>query len=124
MDIVSHGLWARWLSGGRVARAFWLALRNRPAPDLFSFGILWGRRAGLSPQPVSAMDTVESTIPPYVHHLYNVTHSFVALFLVVRPALVLSKNRSGSSAPGVCTCWSTFHPFLCLLPDAVSLAAF
>ena len=60
-----------------------------------------------------------------MHHLYNVTHSLV-LFLSSLPCSGFSqRSRSGSSAPGVCTCRSTFPtPFLCLLPDAVSLAAF
>ena len=64
------------------------------APDLFSFGILWvAATLGLSPTPDYSQGTPpESTIPPYVHYLYNVTHSFV-LFLAVFALLWLWTKR-------------------------------
>jgi hypothetical protein len=58
------------------------------APDLLSFGILWiAATLGLSPKPDFSHGTPPaSTIPAYVHHLYNVTHSlvvFLAVFVAV-----------------------------------------
>jgi hypothetical protein len=64
------------------------------APDLFSFGVLWvAATLGLSPTPDFSHGTPpESTIPLYVHHLYNVTHSFV-LFLAAFALLWLLAKR-------------------------------
>jgi len=48
---------------------------------------------GLSPQPDFSHGTPpESTIPPYVHHLYNVTHSFVLFLAVFALLWVLTKK--------------------------------
>ena len=74
---------------GRKGRtSFWLAFGIGLAPDLFSFGILWiAATLGLSPKPDFSHGTPPaSTIPPYVHHLYDVTHSFVvslAMFAIL-----------------------------------------
>ena len=84
MDIVSHGLWGAITFGRKSRSSFGLAFVIGLAPDLFSFGILWAAAAlGFSEKPDFSHGTPpESTIPLYVHHLYNVTHSFV-LFLLV-----------------------------------------
>ena len=84
MDIVSHGLWGSIAFGRKSRSSFWLAFMIGMAPDLFSFGILWAAAfLGLSEKPDFSHGTPpESTIPHYVHHLYNVTHSFI-VFLVV-----------------------------------------
>lgn len=88
MDIVSHGLWGALVFGRKGRTSFWLAFGIGLAPDLFSFGILWiAATLGLSPKPDFSHGTPpESTIPPYVHHLYDVTHSFVvslAMFAIL-----------------------------------------
>ncbi len=83
MDIISHGLWGSIAFGRRNRRSFWLSFFFGVAPDLFSFGIFtatiwlglasgpdWGR--GL-PDP--------SSIPSYVHALYDWTHSLFIFFL-------------------------------------------
>ncbi len=84
MDIVSHGLWGAITFGRKSRSSFGLAFVIGLAPDLFSFGILWAAATlGFSEKPDFSHGTPpESTIPLYVHHLYNVTHSFV-LFLLV-----------------------------------------
>ncbi|MET0516865.1 MAG: hypothetical protein ABW047_16235 [Nitrospiraceae bacterium] len=84
MDIVSHGLWGAITFGRKSRSSFGMAFVIGLAPDLFSFGILWAAAAlGFSEKPDFSHGTPpESTIPLYVHHLYNVTHSFV-LFLLV-----------------------------------------
>lgn len=84
MDIVSHGLWGAIAFGRRTRSSFWSAFVFGIAPDLLSFGILtMAAMLGLAEQPDFSHGTPpESTIPQYVHHLYNVTHSLV-VFLVV-----------------------------------------
>ena len=86
MDIVSHGLWG--------------AITFGLAPDLLSFGILYAAAMlGLAETPDFSQGTPpESSIPLYVHHLYNVTHSFIVFlsvflitwFLLKRPLWELS----------------------------------
>ena len=84
MDIVSHGLWGAVAFGRRNRSSFWLAFVIGLAPDLLSFGVLWTAVVlGLAEKPDFSHGTPpESSIPQYVHHLYNVTHSFI-IFLVV-----------------------------------------
>ena len=94
MDIVSHGLWGSLAFGRKNRGSFWLAFGIGLAPDLFSFGVLWAAATlGLSPKPdFSHGIPPESSIPPYVHHLYDVTHSFV-VFLAVFALLWLLAKR-------------------------------
>lgn len=84
MDIVSHGLWGAIAFGRKSRSSFRLAFVFGLAPDLLSFGILWAAASlGFSEKPDFSHGTPpESSIPQYVHHLYNVTHSFV-VFLIV-----------------------------------------
>ena len=84
MDILSHGLWGAIAFGRRNRPSFWLAFVAGLAPDLLSFGILYGAVAlGMAERPDFSHGTPpESTIPHYVHQLYNVTHSFVVFLLV------------------------------------------
>jgi len=88
MDIVSHGLWGAVAFGRRNRPSFWLAFVIGLAPDLLSFGVLWTAVVlGLAEKPDFSHGTPpESSIPQYVHHLYNVTHSFIvflAAFLLI-----------------------------------------
>ena len=84
MDILSHGLWGGIAFGRRNRPSFWLAFVVGLAPDLLSFGILYGAvTLGMADAPDFSRGTPpESSIPQYVHQLYNVTHSFL-VFLVV-----------------------------------------
>jgi hypothetical protein len=84
LDIVSHGLWGSLAFGRKSRPSFWLAFIFGIAPDFFSFGILYvATMLKISEPPDFSNGTPpESTIPLYVHYLYNVTHSFL-LFLVV-----------------------------------------
>lgn len=100
MDIVSHGLWGAIAFGRRSRSSFWLAFMIGLAPDLLSFGVLWmAATFGLAEKPDFSHGTPpESSIPPYVHLLYNVTHSFIIFligfvliwFLLKRPLWELS----------------------------------
>ena len=83
MDIVSHGLWGAIAFGRKSRLSFWLAFVIGLAPDLLSFGILWTAVVlGLAEKPDFSQGTPpESSIPHYVHHLYNVTHSFIVFLL-------------------------------------------
>jgi len=108
MDIVSHGLWGSIAFGRKNRSSFWLAFVIGMAPDIFSFGILWvAAILGLSEQPDFSHGTPpESTIPQYVHHLYNVTHSFIvflAMFfsrVVFVEAASLGTRSLGSARAG------------------------
>ena len=89
MDVLAHGLWggvAFYPKGGKkFAAGFVFGM----APDLLSFGVyhvthpnwLWSRLAGevSGPPPLS-------TLPEFLFHAYNLTHSFVvwaALFVLI-----------------------------------------
>ena len=84
MDILSHGLWGAIAFGRRNRPSFWLAFVIGLAPDLLSFGILWMAAAlDMAETPDFSHGTPpEATIPQYVHHLYNFTHSLVIFLLV------------------------------------------
>jgi membrane-bound metal-dependent hydrolase YbcI (DUF457 family) len=84
MDIVSHGLWGAIAFGRKNRSSFWLAFVFGLAPDLFSFGILWVAAVlGFSETPDFSHGTPpESSIPHYVHYLYNVTHSLIVFIIV------------------------------------------
>jgi hypothetical protein len=88
MDIVSHGLWGAIAFGRKSRSSFWLAFIFGIAPDFFSFGVLYvAAMLNLSEPPDFSNGTPpESTIPLYVHYLYNVTHSilvFVVVFFLI-----------------------------------------
>jgi len=84
VDILSHGLWGAIAFGRSNRPSFWLAFTIGLAPDLLSFGILYGAVGlGMAEQPDFSHGTPpEATIPEYVHHLYDVTHSMVVFLLV------------------------------------------
>ena len=94
MDILSHGLWGGITFGRKSCVSFWLAFVIGVAPDLFSFGVLHvAATLGLSPKPDFSHGTPpESTIPLYVHDLYNVTHSFVVFLCVFAVVWLLMKR--------------------------------
>ena len=84
MDIVSHGLWGGIAFGRKSRSSFCLAFVIGLVPDLFSFGVLWtAATLGLAQKPDFSHGTPPaSSIPQYVHQLYNATHSFI-VFLAV-----------------------------------------
>ena len=84
MDILSHGLWGAIAFGRRNRPSFWLAFVLGLAPDLLSFGVLYLAVAlGIAERPDFSHGTPpESSIPQYVHQLYNVTHSLLVFLLV------------------------------------------
>jgi hypothetical protein len=94
VDILSHGLWGGIAFGRSSRPSFWLAFVIGLAPDLLSFGILWIAVAlGMAEKPDFSYGTPpESTIPQYVHALYEVTHSFVVFLLVFLLAWYLRKR--------------------------------
>ncbi len=94
MDIFSHGRWGALAFGRKNHASFWLAFVFGLAPDLFSFGILWvAALLGLSAKPDFRHGTPpESTIPIYVHHLYDVTHSLVVFLCVFAVVTLLIKR--------------------------------
>ena len=83
MDIISHGLWAGAVLGRRSRKEFWWSFALGMAPDLLSFGVFTGMMIlGLASSPDwSAGPPPDGAIPPYVHLLYNITHSLVVFAL-------------------------------------------
>ncbi|HTT08271.1 MAG TPA: hypothetical protein VMH34_05720 [Gammaproteobacteria bacterium] len=80
MDILSHGLWGGITVGRGSRRSFWTAFAFGVMPDLFAFGPLFANRMlihGLDFMNHLGRRPDPSTIPAYVHSVYNVTHSLV-----------------------------------------------
>ena len=84
MDIISHGLWGGLVAGRKSKKIFWTAFAIGLAPDLFSFGILFGARIlGLASGPDWGNGPPDpASIPQFVDVLYNITHSLVIFALV------------------------------------------
>ncbi len=92
MDIISHGLYGGVAFGRKSKISYWKSFFFGIMPDLFSFGILFALsilsiasgpdfRSG-PPDP--------SSIPSYVHSLYNVTHSLVIASIVIGSVWILN----------------------------------
>jgi hypothetical protein len=84
MDIISHGLWGAISFGRRNRRSFWLAFLFGVLPDLLSFGIFTvSSLVGITQIPNWRLGPPDpSTIPIYVHRLYDVTHSFLGFAII------------------------------------------
>ena len=125
MDILSHGLWGGIAFGRKSRGSFWLAFAIGLAPDLLSFGILWTAVIlGLADSPDFSHGTPpESTIPPYVHHLYDVTHSFlVFLFVFLLIWFATKRPRWEIARMGSARAGRRADPFTRLLRNPGSLA--
>lgn len=114
MDTLSHGLWGGATFGGASRKTFLLAFVCGAAPDVLSFGptaagwVLRGfpgdRKLGEPPDPAS--------IPSYVHHLYNVTHSLLLWALAFLALwLVMGALKKSSVPPWPFVAWA-FHILL------------
>ena len=124
MDILSHGLWGGIAFGRRNRPSFWLAFVIGLAPDLMSFGILYGAvTLGMADAPDFSRGTPpESSIPQYVHHLYNVTQlpclpAGISTRVAPASTAIMGTGGVGSARPGRCA-----HALVCLLPDSSLLA--
>lgn len=84
MDTLSHGLYGGIAFGRKSKVSYWKAFFFGVMPDIFSFGIFTASSIlGLVSGPDwSGGPPDPSTIPSYVHHLYDVTHSLVVAFSV------------------------------------------
>ena len=95
MDVLAHGLWGGVGFYARGWKVFLTALLLGMAPDLLSFGIfhitrpswiklrLLGEISG--PPPLS-------TLPAYVFHAYNLTHSLVIWALIFAALWLLRRQ--------------------------------
>lgn len=89
MDVFSHGLWGGITVGRGNRKSFLTAVAIGMAPDIIAFGPFLANR--LLTQGTEFFSHLGkkpelSTIPDYVHSVYNVTHSFVVfltLFAIV-----------------------------------------
>lgn len=90
MDIISHGLYGGVAFGRKSTKDYIIAFFFGIAPDLFSFGLFFlAMVAGVSARAGRMGPPDPSTIPAYVHMMYDYTHSFVvyAVFLAILLAL-------------------------------------
>lgn len=95
MDILSHGLYGGIALGRRNRFSYWLAFFFGVAPDLFSFGIFTVLAfLGISERPdwSSGQHPDPTGIPPYVHALYNGTHSLVIFAIVFALIWIIRKK--------------------------------
>ncbi len=87
MDIISHGLYGALLARSiKKKSSLWLAFFVGMMPDLLSFG----------PHFVASFifqDENLFNIPPYVHTLYNFTHSLIIALIVLGLLWYLKKFR-------------------------------
>ena len=102
MDTLAHGLWGGVAFGQKNNQWKWAFVLGM-CPDLFSFGPFflthmgdigerWAHHRMGPPDP--------RTIPAYVSHAYNVTHSLVVWIALVALCWGVSAyRRSGGSAP-------------------------
>lgn len=94
MDIISHGLWGGVAFGRQSRKKYWQAFLFGVLPDLLSFGILRvATFLGFSERLDFSRGTpAASLVPPYVHTLYDWTHSLV-IFAIVFGLVWLFRKR-------------------------------
>ena len=91
MDIFAHGLWAAVVYQKVPQRTRLWAIFFGVAPDLASFGIFFAQRIV---QGVFRLGQPEAwSIPVYVYHLYNYTHSLVVWAAAVLVVYLIGKRR-------------------------------
>jgi hypothetical protein len=80
MDIIAHGLWGGAPFSRQPWRKFFAAVLIGMTPDLLSFGIFHAMNPGWIGRrlmgEISGPPALES-LPPYLFHAYNITHSLV-----------------------------------------------
>ncbi|MGZ8427649.1 MAG: hypothetical protein ACXWYD_22105 [Candidatus Binatia bacterium] len=80
MDVVAHGLWGGALFYRQGRKQFLAAALLGMAPDLLSFGVFHMTQPGWLAERllgnISGPPALAS-LPPYVFHSYNVTHSMI-----------------------------------------------
>lgn len=84
MDIISHGLYGGIAFGRKARISYWKAFFFGVVPDLASFGVLTAFSVlGLVSGPDWGSGPPDpNSIPRYVHHLYDATHSLVVAFSI------------------------------------------
>ena len=80
MDVIAHGLWGGSLFYARGRRQFLAGVLIGMAPDLLSFGVFHVMHPGWLTLRVAGKISgppALASLPPYVFHAYNFTHSLV-----------------------------------------------
>jgi len=120
-DIGSHGIWGGIVFGrkNRFSYRFAFTIGLTPA------GILWiGQLLALYLTPDFSNGTPpESSIPAYVHPLYDVTHSLVVSLVVFRGVVTMEAPGLGTRCLGIARDHGWAYPLICVLPHAGALAA-
>lgn len=95
MDVLSHGLWGGISFGRKNRRSFWLAFLFGVLPDLIPFGPFFAAVfLGFYERPSFALGghPPEYLMPPFVHYLYQWTHSLVIFAIVFALAWLLLRH--------------------------------
>ena len=114
MDILSHGLWGGVVFGRSNPKKYWSAFLFGIAPDALSFGLLFTQNIlGFGVRPdFSGGPPDPSTIPAYIHALYNTPHSIVigapVIGIVWFPRHMFSGEQVRKKLPFVMLAWP-FH---------------
>src|SRR5512135_846841 len=80
MDVVAHGLWGGALFYPQGRKKFIAGAVIGMAPDLLSFGVFHVTHPGWITMRLAGEISgppALSTLPPYVFHAYNLTHSLI-----------------------------------------------
>lgn len=90
MDTISHGLWGGAGFYHKSRKSFWTAFAFGVLPDFLAFGWLFTTlliNLGLGKIDFTKFEPpTKDFAPPYVHTIYNFTHSlfvFAAVFIIV-----------------------------------------
>jgi len=80
MDVVAHGLWGGALFYSQGRKQFFAGAVLGMAPDLLSFGVFHATHPGWITERILGNISgppALATLPPYVFHAYNLTHSLI-----------------------------------------------
>lgn len=92
MDTLSHGLWGGVAFGRKNKWQFIAAIAFGTAPDIISFGAVFGQEL-LSHAPFAGAPAL-ANIPAYVFNAYNSTHSLVVALLACALGYALLKRKA------------------------------
>lgn len=95
MDVVAHGLWGGALFSSQGRKRFFAGAMLGMAPDLLSFGIYHATHPGWLTERVLGNISgppALASLPPYVFHAYNLSHSVIVWAVAFSLLLALLKK--------------------------------
>jgi hypothetical protein len=104
MDTLAHGLWGGALFLRRPRREFFAAMFLGMTPDLLSFGIFHATHPGWISRRIMGEISGPpdlATLPAYVFHTYNITHSLIVWAAVFVLLWLIRKKPAWIVAAGI-----------------------